>query len=108
MRLVGLTLTKSTKIILNKHLDRLASNIELPDFEIEMNRIMGMLNDPNFSFQQLKDESKRFEDLTEEEKSNIEEERQVYQNKLKESEKHFTYTNLFNKWALKMIDDTSP
>lgn len=67
-----------------------------------------MLNDPNFSFQQLKDESKRFEDLTEEEKSNIEEERQVYQNKLKESEKHVTYTNLFNKWALKMIDDTSP
>lgn len=92
----------------SKYLNHLSSSMELRDADMDLGNMMGILSDPNFSFKELIGKSKPHSELTPEEREKLEEERKQHEERIKESEKYVNYTDLFNKWTEKMIDNTSP
>lgn len=83
---------------------------ELPDSDMELNNIMRVLNDPNFSLNDFTGSQKLMEELTPEEKEKRLEEKKIFDEKYKESEEHIsdikTHFEGFNSQTLKMLQFT--
>lgn len=95
---------------LNKYINKTSEVKELPDADMELNSVLKILHDPNFSFETFTGAPKTHEELTPEQREELEKEQKLFEEKYKKSEATLADVrdkfNDIDKHTLKMLQHT--